>query len=111
MLAAVGGGEIPLGLAEGVDGLPEHLDHLGGIAKREGGKVGRQLENGFVLGLGAADDSAGAACRGTFLLGGRIVEETILFAGAGMGFAPGSVVSFVAATGLLAGVGFSCKEL
>ncbi len=92
-----------------VDGLPEHLDHAGGILKRQGGKVGRQLEN--LLGLVAADDSAGAACRRAFLLGGGIVKETILFAGAGMGPAPGSVSTFVAATGLLAGVDFSCKEL
>src|SRR5260370_37463982 len=76
---AVGGAEVHLALAEVVDGLPEHLNHVGGIAKRQGGKVGRELENGFVLGLVAADDSAGAACRGTFLFGGRIVEETILF--------------------------------
>ncbi len=39
------------------------------------------------------------------------MKETILPALPGMGFTPGSVVSFVAATGLLAGVGFSCKEL
>ncbi len=106
---AVGGAEIHLALAEVVDGLPEHLDHVGGIPKRQGGKVGRQLEN--LLGLVAADDSAGAACRRAFLLGRGVVEKTILLAGLGMGPALGSVSTFVAATGLLAGVGFSCKEL
>jgi len=108
---AVGGAEIHLALAEVVDGLPEHLDHAGGVLKRQGGKVGRQLENGFVLSLVAADDSAGAAGRGTFLLGRGIVKEAILPALPGMRLALGSVVTFVAATGLLAGVGFSCKEL
>ena len=106
---AVGGAEIHLALAEVVDGLPEHLDHVGGIPKRQGGKVGRQLEN--LLGLVAADDSAGAACRRTFLLGCGIVKEAILPTLPGMGLALGSVATFVAATGLLAGVGFSCKEL
>src|SRR5260370_37491519 len=98
-------------MAEVVDGLPEHLDHVRGIPKRQGRKVGRQLENGFVLGLVAADDSAGAACRRAFLLGRGIVQEAILPARAGMGLALGSVTTFVAATGLLAGVGFSCKKL
>src|SRR5260370_18587632 len=36
---AVGGAEIHLALAEVVDGLPEHLDHVGGILKRQGGKA------------------------------------------------------------------------
>src|SRR5260370_42357807 len=98
-------------MAEVVDGLPEHLDHVRGIPKRQGRKVGRQLENGFVLGLVAADDSAGTACRRAFLLGRGIVKEAILPTLPGMGLALGSVVSFVAATGLLAGVGFSFKEL
>ena len=108
---AVGGAEIHLALAEVVDGLSEHLDHVGGILKRQGGKVGRQLENGFVLGLVTADDSAGAAGCRTFLLGRGIVKEAILPTFPGMGLALGSVITFVAATRLLAGVGFSCKKL
>ncbi len=106
---AVGGAEIHLALAEVVDGLPEHLDHAGGILKRQGRKVGGQLEN--LLGLVAADDSAGAACCRAFLLGRGVVEKTILLAGLGMGPALGSVSTFVAATGLLVGVGFYSKKL
>src|SRR5260370_10525210 len=108
---AVGGAEIHLALAEVVDGLPEHLDHVGGVLKRQGGKVGRQLENGFVLGLVPADDSAGAAGRRAFLLGRGIVQEAILPARAGMGLALGSVITFVAATALLGWVGFSFNTL
>src|SRR5260370_20563730 len=38
---AVGGAEIHLALAEDVDGLPDHLHHLSGIAKRQCAKVPR----------------------------------------------------------------------
>ncbi len=94
-----------------VDGLSEHLDHVGGIPKRQGEKVGRELRN--LLGLVAADDSASAACRRAFLLGGGIVKEAILPTFPGMGFTLGSIIAFVAATGLLAGagVGFYSKKL
>jgi len=77
------------------------------------GEKAGQLWNGLgsSWGVAPAKDSTGAACRRAFLLGLGIVKEAILPALPGMGVALGPVSTFMAATGLLAGVGFSCKEL
>jgi len=88
--------------------------HGGGRLQGEQGEVGRQHGSGFGLDAAAANDSAGAAGLGGFLLGGRVrvMEETILAAPLGMGLAVGSVVVLVAATARLrAGVGLHLQEL
>ena len=94
----LGDADVDLAAAQVVDGYRQQFEDIASFLQADGGEIRRQ--HNLRLHLASADLSALFAGVGLFLLLVGIVEETIVFAGLGIGLAAGANLADVFAAGL-----------